>query len=290
LLNPDAPVSAGIVETLYTQALGHAPTQATLSQWLHSGLSIAQAFDAMVTSQSYLDTALPSIEQYLTAAASGVFGAAATNGSNVAGDLTATQINGIYEAVLQRAPSSIEVTAALALDSATGDAATVAAVVDSAEAITNVYPILQSFELAFGYLPQASTLASMVQGALSVSQLCSAIVASQTFANVYDGGAIINPNSPVTASIVQALYSHALGHAPTQSTLSGWLNAGLTTAEAFQDMVTSQSYFQTSQSAIAHYLTAAANGAISVYGATIAGDSVSIVGSMNPVEHSLAHS
>jgi len=290
LLNPDAPVSAGIVETLYTQALGHAPTQATLTQWLDSGLSIAQAFDAMVTSQSYLYTALPSIEQDLTAAASGVFGAAATNGSNVAGDLTATQINGIYEAVLQRAPSSIEVTAALALDSATGDAATVAAVVDSAEAITNVYPILQSFELAFGYLPQASTLASMVQGALSVSQLCSAIVASQTFANVYDGGAIINPNSPVTASIVQALYSHALGHAPTQSTLSGWLNAGLTTAEAFQDMVTSQSYFQTSQSAIAHYLTAAANGAISVYGATIAGDSVSIVGSMNPVEHSLAHS
>ena len=128
---------------------------------------------------------------------------------------TAAQVNGIYEAVLQRAPSSIEVTAALALDSATGDAATVAAIVDSAEAITNVYPILQSFELAFGYLPQAATLASMVQSALSVTQLCSAIVASQTFANVYDGGTMINPNSPVTASIVETLYTHALGHAPT---------------------------------------------------------------------------
>ena len=268
LLNPNAPVTADIVETLYTEALGHAPTPSTLAQWLNSGLSIAQAFDAMVTSQSYLYTTLPSIEQYLTTAASTVIGAAATNGSNPAGDLTAAQVNGIYEAVLQRAPSSIEVTAALALDSATGDAATVAAVVDSAEAITNVYPILQSFELAFGYLPQAATLASMVQSALSVPQLCSAIVASQTFANVYDGGTMINPNSPVTASIVEALYTHALGHAPTQSTLSGWLNAGLTVAQAFQDMVTSQSYFQTTQSTIEQYLTAAANGAISVNGAS----------------------
>jgi hypothetical protein len=289
LLNPNAPVTADIVETLYTEALGHAPTPSTLAQWLNSGLSIAQAFDAMVTSQSYLYTTLPSIEQYLTTAASSVIGTAATNASNPAGDLTAAQVNGIYEAVLQRAPSNIEVTAALALDSAIGDAATVAAVVDSAEAITNVYPILQSFELAFGYLPQAATLASMVQSALNVPQLCSAIVASQTFANVYDGGTIINPNSPVTASIVETLYTHALGHAPTQATLSGWLNAGLTVAQAFQDMVTSQSYFQTTQSTIEHYLTAAANGAIAVYGATVGGDGVNVVGSLNPVEHSLTH-
>jgi hypothetical protein len=288
LLNPNAPVSSSIVETLYTEALGHAPTQATLAQWLDSGLSIAQAFDAMVTSQSYLETTLPSLEQYLTTATSSVVGTSTTNASNPAGDLTAAQIDGIYEVVLQRAPSNIEVTAALALDSATGDAATVAAVVDSAEAITNVYPILQSFELAFGYLPQASTLASMVQSALSVQQLCSAIVASQTFANIYDGGTIINPNSPVTASIVETLYTHALGHAPTQATLSGWLNAGLTVAEAFQDMTTSQSYFQTTQSTIEQYLTAAANGAITVYGATNAANGVNIVGSVNPVEHAHA--
>ena len=53
-----------------------------------------------------------------------------------------------------------------------------------------------------------------------------------------------------------------------QSTLSGWLNAGLTVAQAFQDMVTSQSYFQTTQSTIEQYLTAAANDAITVYGAS----------------------
>jgi hypothetical protein len=129
----------------------------------------------------------------------------------------------------------------------------------------------------------------MVQSALSVPQLCAAVVASQTFANAYDGGTLINPNSPVTASIVDALYTHALGHAPTQSTLTGWLNAGLTVAEAFQDMAASQSYFQTTQSAIEHYLTAAANGAVSVYGATNAADGVNVVGSVSAVEHSLAH-
>jgi hypothetical protein len=290
LLNPDAPVTAGIVEALYTQALGHAPTQSTLAQWLNSGLSIEQAFDSMVTSQSYLETTLPSIEQYLTTAASGVTGAASIGASNGAGSLTAAQINGIYEAVLQRAPSSTEVTGSLALDSATGNAATVAAIVDSAEAITNVYPILQTFDLAFGYLPAAGTLASMVQSALTVSQLCAAVVASQTFANVYNGGTLINSNSPVTASIVEALYTHALGHAPTQSTLSGWLNAGLTVAEAFQDMATSQSYFQTTQPAIEQHLIAAANGAISVYGGTMAGEGVNVVGSVSSVEHSLAHS
>jgi hypothetical protein len=290
LLNPDAAVTAGIVEALYTQALGHAPTQSTLAQWLNSGLSIDQAFEAMVTSQSYLETTLPSLEQYLTTAASGVVGTSGTESSNPAGNLTAAQINGIYEGVLQRAPSSTEVTASLALDSATGNAATVAAIVDSAEAITNVYPILQTFELAFGYLPQASTLASMVQSALTVPQLSTAIVASQTFGNEYNGGTLINPNSPVTAAIVETLYTHALGHAPTQSTLSGWLSAGLTVAEAFQDMVTSQSYFQTTQSAIEQYLTAAANGAITVNGAANAGVGVNVVGSASSVEHSLAHS
>ena len=177
----------------------------------------------------------------------------------------------------------------MALDLATGNAATVAAIVNSAEAITNVYPILQTFELAFGYLPASGTLASMVQSALTVPQLSAAVVASQTFANEYNGGTLINPNSPVTASIVDTLYTHALGHAPTQSTLSGWLNAGLTVAEAFQDMATSQSYFQTTQSAIEQYLTAAANGAITVNGATNAGAGVNVVGSVSSVEHSLAH-
>ena len=259
LINPNSPVTAGIVEALYSQALGHAPTQATLNGWLNSGLTVAQAFQDMVTSQSYFETTQPGIEQYLTTAANNAVGNVNANPSNTAGNLTATQINGIYEAVLQRAPTATEVTASMGLDSAAGNAATVAAIVNSPEAITNVYPILQMFDLAFGYLPSAGTLASMVDSELTLPQLAAAIVGSQTFANTYNGGTLINPNSPVTAGIVEALYSQALGHAPTQATLNGWLNSGLTVAQAFQDMVTSQSYFETTQPGIEQYLTTAAN-------------------------------
>ena len=259
LINPNSPVTAGIVEALYSQALGHAPTQATLNGWLNSGLTVAQAFQDMVTSQSYFETTQPGIEQYLTTAANNAVGNVNANPSNTAGNLTATQINGIYEAVLQRAPTATEVTASMGLDSAAGNAATVAAIVDLPEAITNVYPILQMFDLAFGYLPSAGTLASMVDSELTLPQLAAAIVGSQTFANTYNGGTLINPNSPVTAGIVEALYSQALGHAPTQATLNGWLNSGLTVAQAFQDMVTSQSYFETTQPGIEQYLTTAAN-------------------------------
>ena len=57
---------------------------------------------------------------------------------------------------------------------------------DSAEAITNVYPILQMFDLAFGHFPSAATLASMVDTELSVPQLAAAVVGSQTFADTYN--------------------------------------------------------------------------------------------------------
>ena len=199
LIDPNSPVTAGVVEALYQQALGYAPTQPTLDSWLDSGLTVAQAFQEMVSSQSYFLTTQNSIEQYLTEAVSNVVvggGAAGSSATSPAGSLTASQIDGIYEAVLQRAPTSTEVTASQALDSATGDAATAATVVNSAEAITNVYPVLQMFELAFGHLPTAPTLASMVQSELTVTQLSAAVVASQTFANTYNGGVLMDPNAP----------------------------------------------------------------------------------------------
>lgn len=275
LVDPNSAVTAATIETLYDQALGHAPTQATLNSWLNSGLSTAQAFQAMATSQSYFATTQISIEQYLTAAANNTVGSVAAATLSIAGDFTATQADNLYEAVLQRGSTNIEVTATLALDAATGDAATVAAIVNSAEAITNVYPVLQMFDLAFGYLPSAATLASMVQSQLTVPQLSEAFVASQTFARVYNGGTPINPNSPVSASIVEAFYTHSLGHAPTQATLDGWLGSGLTVAAAFQDMVTSQAYFQTTQSTIEQYLTIAADNAVNIVGSSSAAEMAS---------------
>ena len=276
LIDPNSPVTSGIVEALYQQALGYAPTQSTLDSWLNSGLTVEQAFQEMVSSQSYFSTTQNNIEQYLTEAVNNAAAGGASSGTGAtgaAGSLSANQIDGIYEAVLQRAPTSTEVTASQALDSATGDAATVATVVNSAEAITNVYPVLQMFELAFWHLPTATTLASMVQSELTVTQLSTAVVASQTFANTYNGGVLMDPNAPVTGSVVETLYTQALGHAPTQATLNSWLNSGLSTAEAFQEMVTSQSYFQTTQASLQQYLSAAADNAVSAHASDVSASS-----------------
>ena len=69
-----------------------------------------------------------------------------------ASDPMAVNIGLVYEAVLQHAPTLAEVTASEALQSAEGAAVMTAAIVNSAEALSNVYPILQMFELAFGTL------------------------------------------------------------------------------------------------------------------------------------------
>ena len=88
----------------------------------------------------------------------------------------------------------------------------------------------------------------------------------------------------MTASVVDTLYTQALGHAPTQATLNSWLNSGLSTAEAFQEMVTSQSYFQTTQAGIQQYLSAAADNAISTYASDVAAN---VIGSSNAMSEIL---
>ena len=89
------------------------------------------------------------------------------------------------------------------------------------------------------------------------------IVGSQNFANVFNSGTLIDPNSTVTSAIVIELYNQGLGHPPTQSTLNGWLGTSWTMAQAFQEMATSQTYIQNTQAVIQQYLTAAADNALS---------------------------
>ena len=177
--------------------------------------------------------------------------------------LTVNQVDAIYEAVLQRAPTSTEVSSSLSLAASQGPPALISSLVDSTEATTHVYPVLQMFYLASGYFPSASTLASIVQSDLTSAQLSLAMVTSQNFANVYNSGNVVDPNSPVSASIVETLYTQGLGHTPTQTTLNGWLSNGWTVAQAFQEMAISQTYIQASQPAVEQYLTAAATKALS---------------------------
>ena len=148
MIDPNSPLTAGIVEALYNQALGHPPAQATLNGWLNSGLRLLKPSWKWSRHSRTFRSHSPRSSSISPRAAINNAGFSGLNGTAPL-DLTPTQVGAIYEAVLQRAPTATEVTAALALDSATGDVGVIAALVNSAAAISNVYPILQMFDLAF---------------------------------------------------------------------------------------------------------------------------------------------
>ena len=99
------------------------------------------------------------------------------------------------------------------------------------EVQSQVVPVAQMFDVALGYFPLQKTLASMVASDLTESQLATALVSSQAFANVNNGGVLLDPNQPVSAGLVDALFINTLGHPPSVATLDGF--EGLTNAQAF---------------------------------------------------------
>jgi len=106
---------------------------------------------------------------------------------------------------------------------------------------SSVVPIVAMFDLALGHDPTSATLSSMVESNLSQSQLATDFVSSRAFANVYNGGILLNPDTIITSandSIITALFVNGLGHPPTQDTLSGF--HGLTLAPAFLEFTQSQ--------------------------------------------------
>lgn len=91
--------------------------------------------------------------------------------------------------------------------------------------------IVQMFEVGLGHAPSVTTLTSMNATNLTDAQLAAAFVSSQAFANVNNGGALLNPNAPASPTVVDDLFQNNLGHLPTAATLSGF--EGLTNAQAF---------------------------------------------------------
>jgi hypothetical protein len=152
--------------------------------------------------------------------------------------MTQTQIDAAFAAMGLAPPSS----ALLASLEAIPDTYTaLATIIQLPQVQTSVIPIVTMFDLALGHDPTAATLTSIVQTNLSQAALASAFVSSQAFGNVYNGGAMLNPNTIITSandSIITALFVNGLGHTPTQATLNGF--HGLTLATAFLDFSQSQ--------------------------------------------------
>jgi hypothetical protein len=91
--------------------------------------------------------------------------------------------------------------------------------------------VMQMFDAAIGHVPTFETLGSVVSSNLTALQLATDLVSSQAFANLYNGGALMDPNAPVSHDPVTALFINALGHAPTPATLAGF--DGMTNEQAF---------------------------------------------------------
>lgn len=196
----------------------------------------------------------------------------------------ANHIGEIYNAVLQVPVSSTVLATLETYDQSQGDTAVITAIVQNAIGIPNaelnppapnfdvpatsnpyaglispdLVPTLEMFQLALGYFPQsASNLNSIVNTNLTLTQLSDAFVNSQAFANVFNGGVILDPDQQLvagsfTTQLIDTLFQRALGHLPAISTLQGFY--GFTVSQAFLAFAESQTYYDTELSAMTQYL------------------------------------
>jgi hypothetical protein len=279
VVDPNAPITAPIVSAIIRDTTGLAATPDQISAWVNTGLSIDQVFVDFVLSTS------PAVRD---GEIQDILGRLAENPSywgpidyffRPNDDLTATQVQGAYQAVLQRAPSIAETNAALWTDSSTlggaGNVGALAVIVDSPEAQQNVYPVVQIIELATGNVPTGAQLSGWVQciesaGLLQgqsqtnplLDQMAEAFVASAQFGDTYNGGTAVDPNAPITAPIVSAIVQAATGVAATQAQITGWVGTGLSIDQVFVDFSLGDQYTTAIQVTVQDFLTAAAiNGA-----------------------------
>jgi len=266
LVDPNAPITAPIVSKMIQYATGVAATPDHISSWVSTGLSIEQVFVAFVQVEPSDALAQSGGNVGILWATWDILRYVAENESFWGpidyilpnDNLTAAQVQGAYEAVLQRAPSGAETNAALWIDSSTlgghGNVAALAVIVDSPEAQHNVYPVVQIIELATGNLPTAAQLsgwvsyvesAGLLQGQLQtdplLDQMAEAFVGSTQFGNVFNGGTAVDPNTPITASILSAIIQAATGRA-TQEKVNSWLATGLTIDQVFVDFALCDHY------------------------------------------------
>ena len=175
---------------------------------------------------------------------------------------TGTWVERIYNAIDHRAATSAEVATSLSLNATLGSASTVATVVNSTEAKTYDYPIVQIILLATGNLPTATQLEGwlpLIQSGTSLEQMALAFVASTQFGNTYNGGTPVDPNAPITSSIVSAIIQNALGVAPTAAQVQAWVDTGMTIDQVFVKFALGAQYSAAIQPTVQQFLTQIAN-------------------------------
>lgn len=163
---------------------------------------------------------------------------------------TQTQIDNAFSTLGLAFPSAAELTA---IEGVSDYYQAVQTIITLPEVQTEVSPIVQMFDVALGHAPDPATLASMVSSQITEPQLAVAFVSSQAFANLYNGGFLLNPNSSVVPDIIDALFIRSLGHPPTAATLDGF--AGMSVSQAFLAFVTSETVSNAFTGQVSAYVT-----------------------------------
>ncbi len=68
----------------------------------------------------------------------------------------------------------------------------------------------------------------------SINDIASAFIESSAFANLYNGGSVVDPNSTATSSIVEQIIANATGETPSSSQIDAWANNGFSTLDVFE--------------------------------------------------------
>jgi hypothetical protein len=104
--------------------------------------------------------------------------------------------------------------------------------------------VAQIIELATGIAPTSSQLAAWLGYESSggpIASIASAFSASVAFANIYNTGTPVDPNSPITSAIAQGIIEHALG-AATNAEITAWASTGLSVGQVFQAFALGDQY------------------------------------------------
>jgi hypothetical protein len=77
----------------------------------------------------------------------------------------------------------------------------------------------------------------------SVNDIASAFIESSAFANLYNGGNVVSPDSPANSSIVDQIISNAIGEAPSGSQIDAWANGSFSTLNVFEAFAFGDQYW-----------------------------------------------
>ena len=91
--------------------------------------------------------------------------------------------------------------------------------------------------LATGQVPTGAQLAgwdAYEQNGGSIDSIAASFVASTMFANKYNGGVLVDPNSTITSPLAAEIINNALGTTPTVNQVNSWVNTSLPVLDVFK--------------------------------------------------------